>query len=99
MEQDRLVPQHQLVAKQLLRISKSLNEIFQDQLNIVGDLNAQNMFRIDQERHVVQIANGLFQLEFHAPDSDLKSILQCDFTYLGQKAELIEEFILQTCIF
>ncbi|TCB51421.1 hypothetical protein E0H80_05270 [Acinetobacter sp. ANC 4779] len=99
MEQDRLVPQYPLIAKQLLRISKSLNGIFQDQLNIVGDLNAQNMFRIDQERHVVKIANGLFQLEFHSPASDLKSILQCDFTYLGQKAELVEEFILHDLYF
>ena len=99
MEQDRLVPQYQLVAKQLFRISKNLNEIFQDQLNIAGDLNAQNMFRIDQGRHVVQIANGLFQLEFHAPDSDLKSILQCDFHYWGQKAELVEEFILHDLYF
>ncbi|NNH37314.1 hypothetical protein [Acinetobacter terrae] len=99
MEQDRLVPQYQLVAKQLLRISKSLNEIFQDQLNIAGDLNAQNMFRIDQERHAVHVANGLFQLKFHAPDLDLKSILQCDFTCLGQKAELLEEFILHDLYF
>lgn len=99
MEQDRLVPQYPLIAKQLLRISKSLNEIFQDQLKIVGDLNAQNMFRIDQERHVVKIANGLFQLEFHSPASDLKSILQCDFSYLGQKAELVEEFILHDLYF
>ncbi|TCB78123.1 hypothetical protein E0H89_07275 [Acinetobacter sp. ANC 3781] len=99
MKQDRLVPQYPLIAKQLLRISKSLNEIFQDQLNIVGDLNVQNMFRIDQERHVVKIANGLFQLEFHSPASDLKKILQCDFTYLGQHAELVEEFILHDLYF
>ena len=99
MKQDRLVPQYPLIAKQLLRISKSLHEIFQDQLNIVGDLNAQNMFRIDQERHVVKIANGLFQLEFHSPASDLKKILQCDFTYLGQHAELAEEFILHDLYF
>ena len=99
MEQGRLVPQYQLVAKQLLRISKSLNEIFQDQLNIAGDLNAQNMFRIDQERHAVHVANGLFQLQFHAPESHLKSILQCDFTYSGQKAEALEEFILHDLYF
>ena len=99
MKQDRLVPQYPLIAKQLLRISKSLHEIFQDQLNIVGDLNAQNMFRIDQERHVVKIANGLFQLEFHSPASDLKKILQYDFTYLGQHAELVEEFILHDLYF
>ncbi len=67
MGQDRLVPQYQWVAKQLFRISKTLNEIFQDQLNIVTDLNAQNMFRIDQEQHCVYIANGLFQLQFSAP--------------------------------
>ena len=99
MEQGRLVPQYQLVAKQLLRISKSLNEIFQDQLNIAFDLNAQNMFRIDQERHAVHVANGLFQLQFHAPESHLKSILQCDFTYSGQKAEAFEEFILHDLYF
>ena len=99
MEQGRLVPQYQLVAKQLLRISKSLNEIFQDQLNIAFDLNAQNMFRIDQERHAVHVANGLFQLQFHAPESHLKSILQCKFYYLGQKAEALEEFILHDLYF
>lgn len=99
MEQGRLVPQDQLVAKQLLRISKSLNEIFQDQLNIAFDLNAQNMFRIDQERHAVHVANGLFQLKFYAPESPLKSILQCDFNYSGQKAEALEEFILHDLYF
>lgn len=99
MEQDRLVLQDQGIAKQLLRISKNLNEIFQDQLNIVGELNAQNMFRIDQERHIVHVANGLFQLQFHAPESAQTSILHFDFTYLGQKAELLEEFILHDLYF
>ncbi|OTG60692.1 hypothetical protein B9T29_11025 [Acinetobacter sp. ANC 3903] len=99
MEQERLVPQYQGIAKQLLRISKNLNDIFQDQLHLVGHLNAQNMFRIDQERNVVQVANGLFQLQFYAPESGLKSILHCDFTYLGQKAELLEEFILHDLYF
>ncbi|CAB1213265.1 hypothetical protein [Acinetobacter bouvetii] len=99
MEQESLVPQYQGIAKQLLRISKSLNQIFQDQLNIVGDLNAHNMFSIDQERHAVQVANGLFQLQFHAPESALNSIVQCDFTYLGQKAEALEEFMLHDLYF
>ena len=99
MEQDRLVLQDQGIAKQLLRISKNLNEIFQDQLNIVGELNAQNMFRIDQERHIVHVANGLFQLQFHAPESAQTSILHFDFTYLGQKAESLEEFILHDLYF
>nr|MBP8207568.1 hypothetical protein [Acinetobacter sp.] len=103
MGQDRLVPRYQWVAKQLFRISKALNEIFQDQLNIVTDLNAQNMFRIDQERYCVYIANGLFQLQFSAPTSTpasvQSSILSCDFNYLGQKAELVEEFILHDLYF
>ena len=103
MGQDRLVPRYQWVAKQLFRISKALNEIFQDQLNIVTDLNAQNMFRIDQERHSVYIANGLFQLQFSAPTSTptlvKSSILSCDFNYWGQKAELVEEFILHDLYF
>ena len=103
MGQDRLVPRYQWVAKQLFRISKTLNEIFQDQLNIVTDLNAQNMFRIDQEQHCVYIANGLFQLQFSAPTSTpasvQSSILCCDFNYLGQKAELVEEFVLHDLYF
>ena len=103
MGQDRLVPRYQWVAKQLFRSSKALNEIFQDQLNIVTDLNAQNMFRIDQERHSVYIANGLFQLQFSAPTSTptlvKSSILSCDFNYWGQKAELVEEFILHDLYF
>ncbi|MGE8560760.1 MAG: hypothetical protein ACN6NJ_07415, partial [Acinetobacter sp.] len=99
MEQDRLIPQYALIAKQLLRISKNLNAILQDQLNMIGDLNAQNMFRIDQEQHVVQLANGLFQLKFYPPQSHLDSILQCDFSYLGKKAELFEEFILHDLYF
>ena len=103
MGQDRLVPRYQWVAKQLFRSSKALNEIFQDQLNIVTDLNAQNMFRIDQERHSVYIANGLFQLQFSVPTSTpvlvQSSILSCDFNYWGQKAELVEEFILHDLYF
>jgi len=99
MEQDRLIPQYALIAKQLLRISKNLNDILQDQLNIIGDLNAQNMFRIDQEQHTVQVANGMFQLQFYAPESAVKHILHCDFTYQGQKAELLEEFILHDLYF
>ncbi|OTG66233.1 hypothetical protein B9T25_10540 [Acinetobacter sp. ANC 4470] len=99
MEQGCLVPQYPFIAKQLFRVSKSLNEIFQDQLNIVTDLNAQNMFRVDQERHCVYIANGLFQLQFSAPTSVQSSILCCDFNYVGQKAELVEEFILHDLYF
>ncbi len=99
MEQERLVPQYQWIAKQLLRISTKLNEIFQDQLNIVGNLNAQNMFRIDQEQHAIHVANGLFQLQFYTPESPLKSILHGDFYYLGQKAEALEEFILHDLYF
>ena len=58
---------------------------FQDQLNIAGDLNAQNMFRIDQERHAVHVANGLFQLQFHAPESPLKASCSVILLIRGKK--------------
>ncbi|WP_347455182.1 hypothetical protein [Acinetobacter thermotolerans] len=51
MEQDRLVPQYQQLATQLLRISPLLYEFYQDQLALVKHVNAQNMFKLDREQH------------------------------------------------
>lgn len=85
--------QYQQVAKQLVKISPDLQEIVQDQQKMIGNLTAQNMFQIDQARHTISIANGLFQLEFTAPTPNKKYIVNSNFTVQGQKAELLEEFI------
>lgn len=99
MEQDRLVPQIQLIARQMLRISQSLNQIYQDQLSIVGNLTAQNMFRIDQEQHHLWVADGLFRLQFHTPQQMLErgvtDVVEADFHYMGQCAETLKDFFLQ----
>ena len=99
MHQDRLVPEFQQIAKQLLRISKSLNVLYQDQMNILGDITAQNMFHIDQEQHQVSIANGLFQLKFHPPENQNNCLLEYDFNYQSYKNSELETFFLNEIYF
>ena len=103
MEQDRLVPRYQQLAKQLTRISQTLNEIMLDQMAIVGDLTAQNMFKINHEEHKVVLLNGLFNLQLHTPRSMYQhsaqqlAIFQANqFLYNSEK---IEEFFLQDLYF
>ena len=99
LQADILISQYQRIAEQLVRVSPQLNDIVQDQLSIIGHLTPQNMFRIDQAAHTVFIANGLLQLKFHPPTADKKNIVQRDFTFRGQKAELLEEFLLHDLYF
>ena len=107
MYQGGLVPEFQQIAKQLLRISKSLNQIYQDQMQLLGDLNAQNLFKIHQEHHEISIANDLFWIRFKAPQKLNKSakqnlipnVIQYDFRYKQFQNEAIEEFILHDLYF
>ena len=94
MHQGRLVPEFQQIAKQLLRISKSLNALYQEQMSILGDITAQNMFHIDQEHHTVSIANGLFHLSFTAPQTAKVSLIHYDFYFEHLPNEEIEKFFL-----
>lgn len=54
-------------AQQIMRISKSMENIFLDQLNIIGHYDAQYIFEIDQSKCRVYILNRLFWLDFSAP--------------------------------
>ena len=97
MNQENLVSEYQQIGQQLLRISKTLNQIYQDQMDILSDVHVHNLFRIDQEQHQVSIANGLFQIHFQTPNWSEKSkqdhLIHYHFEYLGQHAAKIEKFI------
>ena len=93
------IEQYQRIAKQLLRISKNLNQIYRDQMMVLGDLNAQNMFKIDQEQQCLEIANGMFSIKFHAPTQGQDAFFERNFHYQQHQADEIEEFILQDVYF
>ena len=101
MEQEGLLTQYQQLAKQLTRISQSLHEIYQDQLAIVGNLTAQNMFKINHDQHSVVLLNGLFELQFHTPRSMQNQQAQqlANFYASEYKSESLEEFFLEDLYF
>jgi hypothetical protein len=98
MNQELGHTEYQQIAQQLLRVSKSLNQLYQDQLAILGDVTAQNMFRIHQAEHEVSIANGLFTLNFsaakHSDTQANSSLFHIHFVHPSKRAEAIEEFLL-----
>ncbi|HAA06654.1 MAG TPA: hypothetical protein DCD99_05020, partial [Acinetobacter schindleri] len=99
MEQESLVPQYQQLAKQLLRISDCLHDIYQDQWDIVRNLNAQNMFKLDHERYRIVLANGLFHIQLHTPQHIQQGTAQLlaepYFSVQHHKSDTLEEFFLQ----
>ena len=54
MEQDSLVAPLTLLAQQCLRISPELNQLYLDQMAMIGHLNAQNLIKIQQDQHCNQ---------------------------------------------
>ena len=103
MNQESTIPEYQKIGQQLLRISKTLNQIYQDQIQILGDIHAHNLFRINQEQHSVSIANGLFHLCFNVPNEQENvsnfQLIEKSFDYQGQPADKIEGFILNEIYF
>ncbi|KGT47080.1 MULTISPECIES: hypothetical protein [Acinetobacter] len=103
MEQDRLVPQYQQLATQLLRISPLLYEFYQDQLALVKHVNAQNMFKLDREQHRIVLANALFHIQFNTPqqiqEGSAKLLAEPHFHNQQVKSENLEEFFLQDIYF
>ena len=102
-EQNKLKPElmlpYQTVVKQLFKHFDALEQIFQDQLNILGNLNAGNMFHIDPTQHRVHLVNNLFCLQFHAPNMSCTTILSRDFSYVEQNADGLEQFFQQELYF
>lgn len=94
-----------LIAKQLLRISSSLNQLYADQLAFARQITTQNMFRIDQEQQRICLVGNLFYIQLNTPRLDhLTAVLeqplvQPIFMYEGRHAEELEEFFLHELYF
>lgn len=103
MEQDSLVAPLRLLAQQCLRISPELNQLYLDQMAIIGHLNAQNLIKIQQDQCRIELLDGLFYIQFHTPyalDSGAAPALVDSHFYFQQcKAEALEEFFLQDIYF
>lgn len=67
MEQESLVASLRLLAQQCLRISPELNQLYLDQMAIIGHLNAQNLIKIQQDQCRIELLDGLFYIQFHTP--------------------------------
>ncbi len=103
MEQDSLVAPLKLLAQQCLRISPELNQLYLDQMAIIGHLNAQNLLKIQQDQHRIELLNGLFYIQFHTPqalDSGVApALVESHFSFQEFKAEALEEFFFQDLYF
>lgn len=94
-----------VIAKQLLRISNSLNQLYADQLALVSHITTQNMFKIDQSLQRISLAGDLFFIQFNTPKFEgFKAILaqplmQLNFMHEGQHAEALEDFFLHELYF
>ncbi|WP_180106219.1 MULTISPECIES: hypothetical protein [unclassified Acinetobacter] len=69
MEQNSLTPQLEHIARQLIRISPSLKQLYQEQMDLATALNSQNIFKIEQEQHRIQLCNGLWTLQLQSRES------------------------------
>ena len=65
MEQNGLIAPLSLLAQQCLRISPELKQLYLDQMAIIGQLNAQNLLKIQQDQHRIELLDGWFYIQFH----------------------------------
>lgn len=103
MEQDSLVAPLTLLAQQCLRISPELNQLYLDQMAMIGHLNAQNLIKIQQDQHRIELLDGLFHIQFHTPraldSGTVPALLDSHFYFQQCQAEALEEFFLQDIYF
>lgn len=103
MDQDDLKPQLEQMARQLIHISPLLHQLYQDQVELVAMMNAQNLFKFDAESHQIRLCNGLCYIQlqttaalsFQFPPSPFQSIKIATFHAQAAPSELLEEFFLQ----
>src|SRR5690606_27645432 len=103
MKQDRRVPQYRQLALQLLRISPQLYELYQEQWEIVGNLTAQNLIKLDRQQQRIILVNSLFYIQLSLPQdiqNDTNRLLAQPFFYDQHlKSESLEDFFLQDIYF
>ena len=103
MEQGGWVAPLKLLAQQCLRISPELNQLYLDQMAMIGHLTAQNLLKIQQGQYRIELLDGLFYIQFYtayALDSGTAPVLvESHFYFQQYKAEALEEFFLQDIYF
>ena len=65
MEQGGWVAPLKLLAQQCLRISPELNQLYLDQMAMIGHLTAQNLLKIQQGQYRIELLDGLFYIQFY----------------------------------
>ncbi|WP_411691512.1 hypothetical protein [Acinetobacter gandensis] len=97
----------QETALQIIRISPVLEQLYQEQLAIVGAINAQNLFKIDSTAHKVSVLNGCCEIQFQStkslsaqfPRSPIKPIKIASFYSQYPQFEALEDFFLHDIYF
>ena len=103
MEQECLLLPFRQLAQQCLSIFPELNQLYLDQMAFVGHVNAQNLFRIHQDEHRIDLLNGLLNIQLYTPQ-DLNpesphALAEMHIDSSLAKAEALEEFFFQDIYF
>ena len=103
MKQNGLIAPLSLLVQQCLRISPELNQLYLDQMAMIGQLNAQNLIKIQQDQHRIELLDGWFYIQFHTPPAlhsgAVFTLVERQFYFHKSKAEALEEFFLQDIYF
>ncbi|WP_180134665.1 hypothetical protein [Acinetobacter sp. YH12070] len=107
MEQNSLTPQLEHIARQLIRISPSLKQLYQEQMEFATALNSQNIFKIEQEQHRIQLCNGLWTLQLQSresigyqfPRNPFRLIKIAELHWTAPCIEAIEDFLFHELYF
>ena len=103
MEQEGLLLPFRQLAEQCLSIFPELNQLYLDQMALIGHVNAQNLFRIHQDEHRIDLLNGLLNIQLYTPqDLNLESphaLAEMQIDSRLAKAEALEEFFFQDIYF
>ena len=96
MEQEGLLLPFRQLAEQCLSIFPELNQLYLDQMALIGQVNAQNLFKIHQDEHCIDLLNGLLNIQLYTPQ-DLNpesphALAEMHIDSRLAKAEALEEF-------
>ncbi|WP_312157124.1 hypothetical protein [Acinetobacter variabilis] len=103
MEQEGLLLPFRQLAEQCLSIFPELNQLYLDQMALIGQVNAQNLFKIHQDEHCIDLLNGLLNIQLYTPQ-DLNpesphALAEMHIDSRLAKAEALEEFFFQDIYF
>lgn len=99
MHKEYVVSELMQAAQALQRFSPELSLLVQMQMDIASQITTHQLFKIYQEQHRIQIAHPQFYIQFYPPAPSCQQaktvLIQSNFEIQHQKAELLEDFILQ----